>query len=77
MINFFEKISATEELSEKIKSQDERIKSLETTVVELTKIVIAQQLNFEKIVLVQKHITNEIMNIFDTVAEDINEKDLN
>ena len=77
MINFFEKISATEELSEKIKSQDERIKSLETTVVELTKIVIAQQLNFEKIVLVQSHMTNEIMNLFDHGLNDINEKDLN
>ena len=77
MINFIEKINSIPSLNDKIKSQDERIKALEENVVELTKIVIAQQLNFEKIALVQKHITNEIMNIFDTVAEDINEKDLN
>ncbi len=77
MINFFEKLNAVPELDEKLKSQDERIKALEMTVVELTKIVIAQQLNFEKIVLVQSQLTNEIMNLFNLTSDDISEKDLN
>jgi hypothetical protein len=77
VINFFEKLNAVPELDEKLKSQDERIKALEMTVVELTKIVIAQQLNFEKIVLVQSQLTNEIMNLFNLTSDDISEKDLN
>lgn len=77
MINFIEKINSIPDLSEKLNSQDERIKSLETTVIELTKIVIAQQLNFEKIVLVQSQLTNEIINLFNIELTDIPEKDLN
>jgi len=77
VINFIEKINSIPDLSEKLNSQDERIKSLETTVIELTKIVIAQQLNFEKIVLVQSQLTNEIINLFNIELTDIPEKDLN